>query len=206
MAITKVLFSPLYNLGDTAAYRYGVYCDFVNANKYLTTSGSSTTVSELNTGDNVFQGFANGDILSVNVDGTHTRRIITDATLAPDSVVVGSAVDWQNSDAGRAFSYAKWLNGTAATDGWFRVAEFDSKLVTAEWVTDTAASLDVTIEGRVNGSTPITIYTHNFTAITDFEYVNIVEPWEEIRVGAKITTDAGTNVVNIQFIGEYFAR
>jgi hypothetical protein len=202
MSVSKQLFSSLWNLADTD-YRYGVYCDYVNAHKYLLTSGSSTTVSELNTGDNVFEGFANGDILSVNVDGAHTRRIITDATLAPDSVVVGSAVDWENGGAGRAFSYAKWLNGTAATDGWFRVADLNAKNVVIEWVTKNATSADVTIEGRVQGSNPITIYTKNYTAVGE-DGVNITESWDEIRVGVKLNTDTGTNLFNIFFHGERF--
>lgn len=202
MAIHKLLFSSLWDLADTS-YRYGVYCDYESAPKYLITSGSSTTVSELAAGDDTFQDRANGDILSVCVDGANTRRIITDATLAPDSVVVGSAVDWENGGAGRAFSYAKWLNGTAATSGWFRVADFNAKNVVIEWVTKNATSADVTIEGRVNGSNPITIYTKNYTAVGE-DGVNVTEQWDEIRVGVKLNTDTGANNFNIQFIGERF--
>ena len=210
MAIDKLLFSSLYDLADTA-YRYGVYSDPINSPKYLKTTGSSTTVAELNTTDDTFAGFGAGDLIHVNVDGTVTTRIVTATGSVPDSVTVNSAVDWQNGTAGRAFSFRRWQNGTAATDGWFRVAEFDDKSVSVRYTTKNAASMDVIIQGRLNGGALITLYTKNYTAATDGtlgsgDVFKIVELVDEIRVGAQITTDSAANNVEISFKGERFGR
>ena len=210
MAETKVLFSSLYDLAATA-FHYGVYGEYINAPKYLKTTGSSTTVAELNTSDQTFDGFGLGDLITVNVDGAYTTRIVTAVGSIPDSVTVNSAVDWQNGTAGRAFSYRRWFNGTAATDGWFRVSEFDSKAVSVRWTTKNAASMDVIIQGRINGGALITLYTKNYTAATDTtlgsgDVFPIVENVDEIRVGAQITTDTGANNVEISFQGERFGR
>ena len=205
MAVQKLLWSSLWNIADTGGtYRYAVYGDVQTGEKYIKTAGASTTVSENASGDGVFQGFANGDLIHVKAgaDGAWSTRIITDATNAPSSVVVDSNI---TLTGGKAWSYQKWNNGTAATDGWFSVAEFDLKSVQFEWVTDTAASAEVRIEGRINGGNAALLYAKSFSAV-GAEIYAIPELVNEIRVGAQITTDAGTNNVKATFIGENFGR
>lgn len=204
MAEQKLLFSSLYDLADTAGYRYGCYGQVLTGEKAIKTSGASTTVSENASGDAVFQGFANGDLIhtKAGADGAWTTRIITDATLAPNSVVVNSAVTLASPTF---WSYQKWFNGTGATDGWFSVADMNDKSVEFEWVTDNAASVDVVIEGRINGGGAAVLYTENFTAVGK-EVYPITETVDEIRVGCKITTDGGANNVRASFRGEDRAR
>jgi hypothetical protein len=202
MSEQKLLFSNLYDLADTAGYRYGVYSEVIVGEKAIKTSGSSTTVSENTTGDAVFQGRANGDLIHTKsgADSATTTRIITDATNAPTSVVVNSAVTLTSPTFWR---YQKWHNGTGASDGWFSVAEFNDWSVALEWVTDAAASVEWVIEGRINGGTAEVLESGSFTAVgaltqPGYYYVG------EIRVGFKITTDGGANNVKANFIGERF--
>lgn len=205
MAVTKLLWSSLWNIADTGGtYRFGVYGDVQQGQKAIKTAGSSTTVSENASGDGVFQGFGVGDLIHVKSNTTQawTTRIVTDVTNVPASVVVDSAVTLASPTF---WSYQRWNNGTAATDGWFSVSEFDQKSVQFEWVTDTAASAEVRIEGRINGGNLALLYAKSFSAIGSEIYV-IPELVSEIRVGAQITTDAGTNNVKATFIGETFGR
>lgn len=203
MAVQKLLWSTLWDVADTSL-RYAVYGDVLTGEKFIKTAGSSTTVSENATGDAVFQGYANGDLIltKAGADGTWSSRVITDATLAPTSVVVGSAI---TLTGGKAWSFRKWNNGTTATDGWFSVADLDQKSVHFEWVTKNATSADISIQGRVNGGLAAVLYAKNYTAVAK-EIFTIAEWCSEIRVGININTDAGVNNFNVTAGGETFGR
>jgi hypothetical protein len=206
---TRLLLFKNYNVASTD-YIYGRYSDVLNAPKYLKTSGSSTTVSEKNAGDDVFDGYGVGDLLHVEVDGTWTTRRITSVSGAPDSVTVDTAVDWENGGAGRAFSFQRFSVGTAATDGWFSVTDYasDGRVVQISIETINATSLDFIIEGRIRGN-PVSsrLWSESFTAATTItatvalSAIPVSEPVDEIRVGVKITTDGGAQDLTVQFLG-----
>jgi hypothetical protein len=200
MADQKLLFSALYDIADTS-YRYGVYGDVQQGERAIKTAGASTTVSENASGDAVFQARANGDLIHVRTgpDVAWATRIITDAGLAPTSVVVNATITL----TGNVWSYQKWNNGTAATSGWFSVSEYNDWSVSFEWTTDNAASVEWVIEGRINGGGAMVLETGSFSAVgtlnqPGYDYV------DEIRVGMKITTDGGVNNVRANFKGERF--
>jgi len=200
----KLLFHN-YDVADTS-YTYGSLSNPISATKYLTTSGSSTTVSELNAADNVFQGFGVGWIIEVNVDGATTVRTITSVSSAPDSVTVDSAVNWQNSDAGRAFAFRQFANGTGASDGWFDVGNLDEKTLEVYVSTFNAGtSIDVTLEGRITAGPTLqasTIWSKSYTAAAQNDIIPIIEDVDQIRVGFKLTgSDNGTNLVFAYFKG-----
>lgn len=199
MAEQKLLWSSRMDVADTS-YRYACYTDVMTGEKFIKTSGSSTTVAENATGDAVFQGFANGDLIhtKAGADGAWSSRVITDATLAPTSVVVDTAI---TLTGGKAWSFQKWINGTTATDGWFRTAGLKEKAVEFEWVTKNATSADVSIEGRINGGGAAVLWTENFTAVGKKIYA-IPEHVDELRVGVKINTDAGVNNFKVTFGGQ----
>ncbi len=199
--INRALFNA-YSVTPTS-YTYGYLSDPLNSPKHLITSGNSTTVSELNATDDSFAGFGVGDILEVSVDGTVTTRTVTSVSGIPDSVTVGSAVNWQNGTAGRAFSFRRFSSGTAADSGWFSVADLEEKLVQINVTAFSATSVDVTIEGRVMaGPTPVstTIFSKSYTA-TGGDGIPIVEDYDQIRVGVKVTTSGGTNTLSAFFAG-----
>jgi hypothetical protein len=203
MAETKLLlFSELHDFADTS-YRYGVYTGVNTGEKFIKTAGSSTTVTENTSGDAVFQGFAAGDLIhtKAGADGAWSTRILT-AVASAASVTVNAVI---TLTGGKAWSYQKWINGTTASDGWFSVANLVDKSVEFEWVTKNATSADVSIEGRIAGGGAAVLYTENFTAVGK-EIYPITETVDEIRVGIKINTDAGTNNVRASFRGEDRAR
>ncbi len=199
MAEQKLLWSELWDIADTS-YRYGVYGEVQTGQNYIKTSGSSTTVTEANSGDGTFQAFAAGDLISVKAgaDGAWSTRILT-AVASAASVTVNSAITL----AGNAWSYRKWYNGTASTDGWFSVRDYSTKSVQWQWVTDNATSATFTLEGRIHGGTGSELYTQTFTAVGS-ALIAVPEWCDEIRVGAKIDTDGGVNAVKVTFSGERF--
>ena len=189
----KILFRN-YNLSSTSLI-YGTLGTLINSPKYLKTTGSSTTVSELNTTDDTFEGYGVGDVIAVNVDGTWTLRTVTAVGSIPNSVTVDTAVDWQNGTAGRAFSYRRFTGGTAATDGWFPVSGDVDKAVEVSIDTINATSIAVSIEGRINGGTAAVLYSKTYTAAGADVFV-IPENVTELRVGFIIDTDGGTQSCN----------
>jgi len=202
--VQRLLFRN-YDVPDTS-YTYGYLSDPINATKYLITSGSSTTVSELNSGDNVFQGFGTGWTLEVNVDGTWTVRTITSVSGAPDSVTVNSAVNWQNGTAGRAFSFRQFISGQTASDGWFSVSEFRDKAIQIYVTTlNFATSINATIEGRIKAGDSLkatTIWSKSYTASATTDIIEIAETVDEIRLGFKgVGTDNGVSSVSAYFKG-----
>lgn len=199
MAEQKLLFSSLHDLTDTS-YRYGVYGPVITGEKFIKTSGASTTVSENTSGDAVFAGFAVGDLIHVKTDGAWATRAVTAVGSIPTSVTVSSNI---TLTGGKAWSFQKWNSGTSASDGWFRVAEFNDWTVEFEWVTDNAASVEWIIEGRINGGAAAELESGSFSGVgtttqPGYDYV------DEIRVGMKITSDGGANNVRASFIGERF--
>ena len=209
MSVNKLLFHN-YDVADTS-YTYGYLSDPINSPKFLKTTGSSTTVAELNATDDTFAGFGVGDIIEVRVDGTVTVRTVTSVASIPDSVTVGSAVDWQNGTAGRAFSFRRFSSGTGAGAGWFRVGEFEEKVLEVYISTfNVATSIDVTLQGRITaGPTlqPVTIWTKSYTAAAQGDALPISEDVDELRVGFKLTgADTGLNEVYAYFRGSLKRR
>lgn len=209
MSSNRLLLFKNYNVASTD-YIYGRYTPPIQAPKYLKTSGSSTTVSELNTGDDVFAGYGIGDLLHVEVDGTVTTRRVTAVGSIPDSVTVNSAVDWENGGAGRAFSFQRFSVGTAATDGWFSVWDYDpsGRVVSISIETINATSLDFIIEGRIRGN-PVSsrLFSQSYTAATTItatvalSTIPVTEMVDDIRVGVKVNTDTGAQDLTVQFLG-----
>lgn len=205
----RLLLFKNYDVSSTS-YIYGRYSPPIQAPKYLTTSGSSTTVSELNSGDNVFAGYGVGDLLHVEVDGAVTTRRITSVASIPDSVTVNSAVNWQNGTTGRAFSFQRFSVGTGADTGWFSIWDYDpsGRVVTISIETINATSLDFIIEGRIRGN-PVSsrLWSQSYTAVTTITAtvaltaIPVTELVDEIRVGVKVNTDGGAQDLTVQFLG-----
>lgn len=205
----NVLICRNYDISATS-YTYPRLSELINSRKYLTTSGSSTTVSELNASDDTFAGFGVGDLIDVEVDGAHTLRTVTNAGGVPDSVTVDTAVDWSNGGAGRAFSFRRFSNGTAITDGWFSVVDYSKRAVQIVVTTINATSLDFTIEGRIrlSGATTV-LWSKSYTAANTTpsttggpDIINVSEGVDDLRVGMKVSTDGGAQSVTVVFRGE----
>lgn len=192
----KLLFRA-YDIAS-ASLIYGTLGDLIQSTRYLKTSGSSTTVSELNSTDDTFASYGVGDVLAVNVDGTWTLRTVTNVGSIPDSVTVDTAVDWQNGTTGRMFYYRRFTSGTAAGSGWFPVSGEEDKSVEVSVDTFNAAGITVSIEGRINGGTAAVLYSKTYAA-TGADVFVIPENVTEMRVGFSIDTDSGANSVSATY-------
>lgn len=187
----------------TAGYTYGRFQpQFRSLPKPAKTSGSSTTTVDVTSGDNFASPLAVGDELWE--PSGELRRSVT-AKASDASITVSSAWDL---GTGKHLHYRKFYSGTAATDGWIGVGHLTSKVVILEVATLNATSVTFTIEGRVPGSSPTTIYSSAAqTAVTVSGGVNSLAPIEipesvdAIRIGVKVDTATGAQSVSARVHG-----
>lgn len=176
------------------------------------TSGSSTTIAALTANTSPFQGMVAGDLLIFPqlpaAGGTYppgpfrAERAIATFTDA-DTVTVDVALDITGT-GGVTFRRKRRLSGTAATDAWFSVAGFRNFQIQHTVGDINATSLDVTLECRVSPHASAgTVSTDNITSdfVTVFQIIQ-ARPYDQCRIGWRVTGDAGTNPVSSYFIGE----
>ena len=94
--------------------------------------------------------------------------------------------------------------GDAVTDGWITdIGGHVEKGIVVQIAAFAAASIEVRIEGSTVLSTGekvrSVIYTHSYTATETGDYIRVVEHLDEIRVGVKVTTDAGDQSVTVVY-------
>lgn len=89
----------------------------------IETSGSSTTVTEVTTGDNPFNDLAVGDTIIVDRGQGNVDTVVVVAKASAASITVSSAVNWENGTTGRSWSWYDQTCGTGATNGWINVGE-----------------------------------------------------------------------------------
>lgn len=196
-----------YNLASTS-YIYAKYGPYQPARKFITTNGSSTTVTGLAAADDALDEVDVGDIISVkNTSDAYVERVLT-AKASADSCTVDSAVTISSDGTtGKPYQFRKWFSGTTTSDGWLAIDHLESPTVSFWITTLNATSITVTIEGRMRGGTPMTILEEAFTAATVSGGVSAQEPYvirervEEIRVGVKINTDSGNQSLSAWLSG-----
>jgi len=194
----KLLFSA-YDVAS-AGYTYGLYGRDTASGPALITAGSNVLVTEVNAIDDPFTGFGIGDILNVRgKDGAVTTRTVSAVPSIPNGVTVGTAVDWSTA-GGTAFTYRRWQSGTTAEIGWFSTGEFLYKSFEIVVAVIAATSVDYSIEGRSMGGTGV---THAAAAITvvGSATVNVATPFDQMRLGLKVTVDGGVQSVTAVFYG-----
>jgi len=189
----------------------------VSGKSQIKTTGSSTTVTENVAGAAPFAGFVNGDIILVTralTTGLTDIRVVTDASGAPTTVIVDTAVDWSG---GFSWKYLKTRCGTTDADGWVDAAGAKWISMTVQYEQGDLDNLSVRWYGRAAGmgSTPVEI--HPLTAgscgagtlatrFCDFAVPGQISrtnfstevPWSAVRMGFKRkttdTSDAGANL------------
>lgn len=167
----------------------------------ITTSGSSTTVVSKETTGAALAGLAAGDEMRIGLGGNVVYRYVVSVVDA-DSIVVNSAIELDAElTSGSSYVYRKRSCGTAATSGWFPVAGWGSFTAQVE-ITQMAATggIDVKVDCRIIGSvatTGVSVFpATNYAAATSLA-VRVDGPWDECRIGAKITTaDDGVTITN----------
>lgn len=156
----------------------------------IKTTGSTTTLDELDAASNSFTGMAAGDLLLIRNAGTGVtslRRIVTFTSVS--QVVVDAAIDL--GTAGVTFNWLKQSCGTAATDGWVDVSLFYRLTFERALTTFNATSIQTQVECQLNGVGSYTIDTSSVTATGSYAYSIGSGVWDSCRMGVKVTTDTG---------------
>jgi hypothetical protein len=186
----------------------------------VTTSGSSTTVTEKVTGELPFAGLSVGDVLKVNrgAPGPTTVDIVAiTAKASGASITVDTAVNWSGGTAGSQAFFRQPVCGQAATDGWFSVGAWEDFTVVVQFQQgDLGGGLDWRVECRDGGddSSPVQVFPATLggyqnipTAGYGVSASNALagfERWNECRVAlfanTSDTSDAGANLERIRVI------
>lgn len=181
----------------------------------ITTSGSSTTTSEV-TDTDPFTDLSVNDVIEVTKnDGSTLLRTIAVRTSA-SAVVVDSA--WNIEDStGYVFRWWKTVCGTGAEDGWISVAGADTFSVIFQLdQVNATGGIDVQIQCRApgKGKSPVQVFPdcesgacatyQNYTTAGVASATAVVgdEPWGECRIGVKIGSadDGGDLTTNAERI------
>lgn len=178
------------------------------------TSGSSTTVTAVVADSLPFADLGVGDVLYFQTaPGTTALRYIT-AKASGDSITVSSAIDL-SAGSGFNFTWRDVACGTTAADGWINVSGYDAKIVTyIENLSVDAGGMDFRWECRdhTDDTNIITVYPETNYAAEDGagpggRAVVITEPWDQCRVGMKLTDDDNTDTgADIEIIHAYIVR
>ena len=218
---------PLATLYDLDSTSY-IFCstlgqggtadgDWIGVRKLLTTSGSSTTITALNAADDPFTVVAAGDEITFIVQGVEYQRvIITNAD--DDTITVDTAINLSvTPDGGAYWRYRTRSCGTAATDGWFSVAQYPFASVTLELnQVNVTGHLEFKVQCRHFGSDnqPVDVYAEGMAnyrsggydaAQADNDTIivhNGFPVFESCRVGMLIDTaddggDTGSNAEQV---------
>lgn len=169
---------------------------------------ASNTLAAVTAGQAPFSGLAVGDLLIFNNTSqaattfgvlVEEERLIT-AKASNDSVTIDGAA-LTTPTTGVTFRYKKFFTGTAATDGWIDVSQFDSFNIETEVITIAATSLDVSLACRATKwGTSDEVFTKNYTAAGN-DHAYVVAKYSQCRVGWRVNTDAGVQSVSVGFIG-----
>ena len=189
----------------SAGYTYGKFAaQFQSLPKPAKTSGSSTTTTDVATGDNFATPLGVGDELYE--PSGNLRRFVT-AKADDTSITVSSA--WNLGSTGKNLQFRKFFSGTTSTDGWIDVSNLTDVTVYLQVDTINATSVTFTIEGKVPGSAPATIYTTaaqtavtvNTEGVSSLAPIKIAENLAQIRIGVKVNTDGGVQSVSARVYG-----
>lgn len=201
-----------YDVSSTS-YIYGVYGPWQNARKFISTTGSSTTVVSAVASTGALAEVDVGDRIYVrNVSVPSDDQVGVTAKASDDSITTSTAKDFGRdvADSGYPYQFRKFLSGTTANDGWHYCGNEDDKFVTLQLDTINATSIDFQIEGKFNDGVPFVITTQNFTAATVASGVNTVvggaafgipENLSAVRVGVKVNTDGGAQKLSAHYRG-----
>lgn len=173
------------------------------------TVGSSTTVSALTASTAPFANVQVGDLIifprvkpgtSLATSGFH-EAVVT-ARASADSITISAAVDLSSPTTGSKFYFKTKYTDTAQSSVFFDVSKFVMFNIQADVETINATSLDFTLECRLRkfDQRANTVYTKNFTAV-GADAIAVSVPYEQCRVGWKVTGDAGAQDVAVHFTG-----
>lgn len=192
--------------------------------KVKTTSGAQVTVEAFTASSAPFAALVAGDLLifpnaptvtnsgpsGVNVQGRTQRqeRVIVTATDA-NNVDVDTAIDLSQDSTGYNFYWKKFKTGTETTDGWFSVGNFAGVKFDIQVTDIHADSIDYSIECRGSSvnATPKQLDSGSITSETlgsnsHTFYLGI--PYDQCRVGLKVTNDTGAQAVWVEIVGEQY--
>lgn len=194
-----VLFFKNYNTAD-AGFNYGLTSPPVALKGFVTTSGSSTTVTAVGTAT-PFAVVDVGDIIIVNPGpGVADQIRYVTAKASSISITIDTAANWDNSGAGYSARWQDVTFGTAATDGWVSVGSLVDKSVQVEVTTINATSITFSIEGRASPNATASVLLQPVYTAADSDIFQIPERIDAIRVGIKLAGDSGAQVTAARLI------
>lgn len=202
---TSLIYCSMYR--DSQASTRDFWGDGLLTTQPITTSGSTTALTAVDSGHGPFTGLAAGDEITVNLDGKVEKRYLSAvaSAIAATSNADINLGDGKRGTLGYGF-FARYLTcGTAATDGWIDVP---GKCVTVIVDVDqmNATSIDAQFEGRHLGavSPVVVINTKNFTAAgsiafnsCNYTVSGVITSWpifDQVRLGLKVNTDDGNDL------------
>lgn len=172
----------------------------------LTTSGSSTTVTGVDSSADVFLSIAVGDELLINLDGVMERRYVT-ARASADSITVNAAInlgDGRQGTAGYGFSWRRLTCSTDATHGWIPVRGLSEVTFIFALETINATSIEAIIYCRHNSSNSVGVeaWSESYTAAGGDIVTLRGSPKDGIkfdacRFGVKVTGDGGNQSLTV---------
>lgn len=120
----------------------------IPVNGRIETSGSSTTVTEVASGEGPFLEVAAGDILVVDKGTGGIDKVAVTAKASSASITVHTAVDWS---AGYSFRFHRLSCGTDADSGWIPVGGYDYVDLAVAFDGGDIGGLDLAFECRYGG-------------------------------------------------------
>ena len=191
-----------YNLASTSLV-YQKIGDACQGYGGIKTTGSSTTVTAVDTAVRPFAVLAVGDLIDIFQPMTAViSRAVATKTSDNEITVSGAAITLAGT---AAWQFRKVSSGTGASDGWqsFLDAQMGGTPVNLQIDYPTLAAtggLDISIEGKGYEDSPITVVlTKNYaSASAAGDTIAIEEHWPFLRVGVKASSDAtGTDAITI---------
>jgi hypothetical protein len=198
--IQKVAFGVFSKNVADASY---VYCKLAGKNGdpfgdpvpgrgTIQTTGSSVTIDETVVGSNPFTEVVVGDMLVVTTGGvTYRRAVVTRASAA--QITVDTAITLA---ANTQWAFYRSSCGTAVTDGWIPVSLKSELSFGVDWKTKAGTSIDHSFECRLAGSAPAALEQASTTTATSSFLEITAGVWDECRIGLKISTDTGDQLVD----------
>lgn len=194
----------------SAALTYGRFLQQTRLRDFVTTVGSSTTVTTQNATSNAFDIIQVGDHLWVwtneapgTIDGFPTvdKRQVTVIT-NPNQVTINTAASWNNAGNGFGAYLYPFRFGTGVEHGRVKTARYDKKSIKLNLDTLAGTNITYSIEGRQGGpdATWFVIFTGTLTATGPLSFT-IAEEWMFLRVGLQRSGAAG-NSVSVYFVGD----
>lgn len=215
---------PLQSLYDLDSASY-IYCVTTGANNKVwgewrsspdlvhTDGGAGSNIDGKAAPEDAFAQVSVGDELQFNLAGVTEYRTVLNRS--DDSASVNADIDLDNSygndgtGTGYHFNWRKLVCGTSATSGWVPLEAFGARTYMIHIDQMVATSIDAKLECEVVGgaSSPITVWTKNYTAVAeDIVVIDGDQRYTRCRLGWKINTDDGDDLTtNAEQISVYFA-